>query len=167
MHKKTGELKQAKKDTIPTLDEKQIREDEKFDGYYSIVTSELDMPDMEVIERYRGLWKIEETFKISKSVINSRPVRVSHKESIEAHFLTCFLSLVILRILEKKTEGKYSINKMIESLKKSNVCLLEMNKYKAVYYDEILEHIDKSVGTKLNKKYLLLDDIKKMISETK
>ncbi len=56
---------------------------------------------------------------------------------------------------------------MIESLKKSNVCLLEMNKYKAVYYDEILGHIDKSLDTKLNKKYLLLDDIKKMISETK
>ncbi len=167
LDKKTGELKVSKNDTIPTLDEKLIKEDEKFDGYYSIVTNELDMPDEEVIERYRGLWKIEETFKISKSVINARPVWLSNDDSIEAHFLTCFLSLVILRILEKKTKNKYSVNKMIESLKKSNICLLEMNKYKAVYYDKVLEHIDKCVGTKLNRKYLLLDDIKKMISDTK
>ncbi len=167
LDKKTGEFKIAEKDSIPTLDEKLIKEDEQFDGYYSIVTSELDMPDLEIIERYRGLWKIEETFKISKSVINARPVWLSHDDSIEAHFLTCFLALVILRILEKKTNRKYSLNEMIASLKSSQVCLLEMNKYKAVYYDEILEHIDKCIGTKLNRKYLLLDDIKKIISDTK
>ncbi len=165
--KKTGEIKKSKTKTVPTLDMKRIQEEEKFDGYYCIVTSELDMPDSEIIDRYRGLWKIEETFKVSKSVINARPVRVWNDESIEAHFLTCFISLLILRLLERKTEYKYSINQMIESLKKSNVCLLDMNKYKAVYYDEVLEHIDHCLGTDLSRKYLSLEDIKKMISDTK
>ncbi len=167
LNKKTGELTYEKEDIVPSLDTDLIEEDEKFDGYYSIVTSELDMPVNEVIKRYRGLWKIEETFKVSKSVINSRPVRVWTDESIEAHFLTCFISLLILRILEMKTGNKYSINKMIDSLKMSNVCLLETNKYKAVYYDEILKHIDESLGTTLDNKYLTSSSIKKLISDTK
>ncbi len=165
--KSTGEIQNSKSTTVPTLDMKRIQEEEQFDGYYSIVTSELDMPDSEIIDRYRGLWKIEETFKVSKSVINARPVHVWKNKSIEAHFLTCFISLLILRILEMKTNHKYSIEKIINSLKKSNVCLLESNKYKAVYYDEILKHIDDSLGTTLDNKYLTSSDIKKLISDTK
>ncbi len=167
LDKDTGELIAVKKGNKIYLNEELIREEERFDGYYSIVTSELDMADTEVIERYRGLWKIEETFKVSKSVINARPVWVWTEDSIEAHFLSCFISLLILRLLEKETGGVYSIDKMIDSLKKANVCLLDMNNYKAVYYDEVLEHIDKCLGTKLNRKYLTLSDLKKIVSDTK
>ena len=167
LDKKTGELTPEKKGVIPVLDEALIKEEEKFDGYYSIVTSELDMPDEEVIECYTGLWEIEESFKITKSELKARPVYVSLNEHIEAHFLTCFISLLVLRILEMKTGKNYSSEKLIQSLKKSNVDLLEMNKYKGVYYDEVLECIDKNLATTLNKKYYNLSDIKKLISDTK
>ena len=167
LDKKTGELTLERKNSIPMLDLDLIKEEEKFDGYYSIVTSELDMTDEEIIETYRGLWKIEESFKITKTCLKSRPVYVKTDSHIEAHFLICFLSLLILRILEMKIQRKYSIQKVIESLKKANVILLEMNKYKAIYYDEILYEIDRCIGTDLGKKYLGLSEIKKIISNTK
>jgi len=70
------------------------------DGYYAIVTSELDCSDAEIIETYHGLWKIEETFKLSKSDFRTRPVYILLEAHIEAHFLTCFLTLLLMRILE-------------------------------------------------------------------
>ena len=76
LDKKTGELTPEKKNTVPVLDTELIEEEEKLDGYYSIVTSELNMPDEEVIEKYKGLWKIEESFKITKTNLKSRPVYV-------------------------------------------------------------------------------------------
>lgn len=167
LDRKTGELSPAKKDSIPMIDMELVCEEEKYDGYYSIVTSELDMPDFEVVEKYKGLWKIEETFKLTKSLLKARPVYLKKDEHIEAHFLTCFIALLILRILERKTGNKYSTESLIESIKKANVVLLDMNNYKAVYYDKVLEHIDANVGTKLSKKYLSLEEIKTLVAETK
>lgn len=80
---------------------KKIKEEEKYDGYYSIVTSEFNMSDNELRNKYRGLSKIEETFKITKSELDARPVLVWTTDHIESHFLTCFVSLVITRLLEK------------------------------------------------------------------
>lgn len=167
LDKKTGELTPIRKNVIPTLDENLIREEEKFDGYYSIVTSELDMPDGEIIEKYKGLWKIEETFRITKSQLKTRPVYVRKEECIQAHFLICFLSLLILRILEMKTERKYSLEKLIDSLTKANVCHLSMNYYQSVYYDDVLTCIDEHMGTNLKQKYLTLADIKNLIAGAK
>ena len=69
--------------------------------------------------------------------------------------------------VEIKINRKYSIKDIVTSLQQSNVDLLEMNKYKAVYYDEILKELDEYIGTSLGKRYLTLSEIKKMISETK
>jgi len=167
LDKKTGELTQARKDVIPRLDDDLIKEEEKYDGYYSIVTSELDMTDSEIIEKYRGLWKIEDTFKISKSQLQTRPAYVWSEGGIEGHFLTCFLSLLILRILEMETRGVYSIERLVDSLIKAEVVHLKMNYYQGVYYDEVLKCIDENLGTHLNQKYQTLDGIKKLISDTK
>ncbi len=67
-------------------------------GYYSIVTSELKLSDSEIIKIYRGLWEIEESFKIIKSEFRARPIFASTEEHIDAHFLICFVSLLIFRI---------------------------------------------------------------------
>ncbi len=167
LDKKTGELTLEKKTSIPTLDKELINEEEKYDGYYSIVTSELDMPDSEVIETYQGLWQIEESFRITKSLLKARPIYVKKEEHIEAHFLTCFIALLILRILEKKTERKYSTGKIICSLKKANVVLSNQNIYQAIYYDEVLKLIDDKLGIDLSIEYPTQADIKKLIAETK
>ncbi len=167
LDRKTGELSLEKKNSIPVLDEELIREEEKFDGYYSIVSSELDMSDTDIIETYKGLWKIEESFKITKTILKTRPIYVKTEAHIEAHFLSCFISLLIVRILEMKLQKQYSPEKIINSLKKANVALLNQNIYQTLYYDEILKLIDEELGTNLNKEYQTTADIRRLIADTK
>ena len=131
-----------------------IKELEKFDGYYSIVTSEKNLSDKEIRDIYSGLWKIEETFKITKSDIKTRPVYVWTKEHIESHFLTCFISLVILRLLQYKTHHIYSTKELINSLKKWSCYNLEHDIYINVNYSNILNNISNIFNIELSNKYI-------------
>ena len=112
--KETGNISNA---TELSLNEEKINEDAKFDGYYSIVTSEEHLSDLELRNIYKGLAKIEETFKITKSEFNARPINVRLENHIDAHFLICFISLVIIRILQKEIKNKYTIKKLLENEK--------------------------------------------------
>ena len=107
--KSTGEILE---DRELILNTEKIAEEEKYDGYYSIVTSELKMSDHEMRDTYRGLARIEETFKISKTEFESRPVFVWTNEHIEGHFATCFTALVLIRLLQTKLGRKYPIGKV-------------------------------------------------------
>lgn len=167
LNKETGEIKPVDKSVKPVLNAALIQEEERYDGYYSIVTSELDMPDLEIIERYRGLWKIEESFRVTKSELETRPVYVRREDCIEAHFLTCFIALLLLRLLQRETGYQFSTAMLVESLRKANVCFLDQNYYRAIYYDDVLEAVDQAYALNLNQKIWTLDGIKKMIARTK
>lgn len=147
------------KGTLLSLNEEKIKELEKYDGYYSIVTSELDMDDKELRDRYKGLWKIEESFKITKSLLKSRPVYVWTKEHIEAHFLTCFISLLIVRLLEIKTNKKYSIDSIIKSLSELTCTNLKADTYVINTRNEITTELSDLFGLDLTKKYIKLQKI--------
>lgn len=84
------------------IDQAVIDEDMEYAGYNMIVTSELNMQPVEVYETYHNLWKIEESFRITKSMLDGRPVFVQKKETIYGHFLICYLCLFLLRVLEIK-----------------------------------------------------------------
>lgn len=144
-----------------------MREEEKFDGYYAIVTSEWKKSDEEIVEIYRGLWRIEEAFKVTKSDLEARPVYLSRKDHIQAHFLICFVALVIARLLALRLGNKYSIPRIIESLNKSSGSYLEENWYVFDYADEITKTITETFGVDLSRKYLKLGDIKKILGATK
>lgn len=144
------------------IDEEKIKEEEKYDGYYSIVTSEEHLNDIEIRNIYRGLSKIENTFKVTKSNLESRPVYVWTPEHIEAHFLTCFISLVIIRLLENKLENKYSTKQIIESLKNFTSSHIEHDIYKQNNYNEIIKHFSEIYNLNLEKKYRTLSEIKKI-----
>ena len=152
---------------IPYLDEEKIAEDEKYDGYYAIITSEVNMPDREVVKSYHELWQIEESFKITKTDLQSRPVHVSLETRIEGHFLTCYISLLILRLLCKKLDGKYSPEQLITSLKSFQACFIKDNIYRQTYYDKVIKDIGDVFNMTLNRKYLKQGDIRKLIAETK
>ena len=141
-----------------------IKEEEKFDGYYSIVTNEKDLSDKEIRDIYKGLWKIEESFKITKSNLETRPVYVWTKEHIEAHFLTCFISLVIIRLLEYKTNRKYSTRKMIDSLKKFNSTNIEHDIYLQNFSNDVIKNFEEIFDVNLSRKYLTLSEIKKILN---
>ena len=84
------------------INQSKIDEDLKYAGYNLMVTSELDIEPLEVYRTYHSLWKIEESFRITKSYLDARPVYVQKKETIYGHFLICYLSLFLLRIMEIK-----------------------------------------------------------------
>lgn len=163
--KETGEILTASSEL--DINKELIREEELLDGYYVLVTSEMDEPDDKIIDMYRGLWKIEESFKLTKSELEARPVYVWTHEHIEAHFLTCFVALTLTRILEMKLENKYSSGRIIESLTKSECSLLQQNYYHFDYYDEVLKDIGKVTGIDFSKRIRTLGDIKQELADTK
>lgn len=162
----TGEVLESAKQLL-RFDEEKLKEEEKLDGYYAIVTSEYKESDEKIIDTYRGLWKIEESFKITKSDFESRPVYLSLKEHIDAHFLTCFISLVIVRILEHRLNRKYPTTVMLESLRKSSCSLNQENYYLFNFYNQVLKNIGADLNIDFSKKNMSLWDIKKILGETK
>ena len=165
------------------LDQDKIREEEQFDGYYAIVTSELDKSDSEIIETYHGLWKIEETFKISKSDFKTRPIYVSLESHIEAHFLTCFVALLLTRILELRMnqaklppvkdcpqiDGKrlFSAFELVDSLRKYSCSHIGENIYNFHYTDTVIRSVEQVIGVDLNLKYRKRSEIKKILADMK
>ena len=127
----------------------------------------MDKTDDEIIDIYRGLWRIEETFKVTKSELEARPVYVSRKEHIEAHFLTCYIALVLSRVLQHKLDKKYSVGKILESLSKCNCSHIENNYYLFNYYDKVLEDVGKALNIDFSCKYRRLQDIKKILGNCK
>jgi len=97
--KKTGEvLEDTKK--LRSVDVEKAEKDAMFDGYFCIITSELDYDERKIRRVYSGLWRIEQSFKLLKSDLNARPVFVRTNEHIRAHFLICFVALLIVRIIQ-------------------------------------------------------------------
>jgi len=163
--KKTGEI--LNRSQLIELDLEKLKEEEALDGYYVIITSEVDETDDKIIEIYRGLWKIEESFRVTKSNLEARPVFVSTKDHIEAHFLICFITLVIARILEMKTESKYSITRLLKSLEKAECSYAQQNYYLFDYFDDILKNIGTILDIDFSKKVRSLGEIKKILGSTK
>ena len=161
----TGELYEC--EDIHYIDNDKIQEEMKFDGYYAIITSELNMSDSNVLEIYRGLWKIEESFKITKSELKTRPVHMSTKEHIEAHFLTCFIALLLIRLVEMKTEHKHSTKTLINEMKKITGTYLDENYYMLDHYNDIVDDLGNAVGIDFTNRFMTLGEIKKILAETK
>jgi hypothetical protein len=90
---------------VLSLDQDKLDTDALLDGYWLVHTSLLDTPDQQVLARYRQLWRIEETFRVSKTDLQARPVYVWTPAHIEAHFLVCFLALVTTRLLQRQAGG--------------------------------------------------------------
>ena len=163
--KETGEILKTSKKL--DMDWDKLREEEALDGYYAIVTSEYKESSDSIIEMYRGLWRIEESFRVTKSDLEARPVYVSRKDHIEAHFLTCFVALVIARILEIKTDHKYSVGKLLESLGKAECSHIDQNYYLFDYYDHVLKDIGDRFEIDFSRKTLSLGEIKKVLGSVK
>ena len=115
-----GEL--ASKSSL-SINEDKIAKEAQYDGFYAVVTNLED--DIEpILKINQRRWEIEETFKVMKSEFKARPVYLSKDERIEAHFLVCFISMVIYRILEKRTKEKYTVSELVEELRSMNVLRL-------------------------------------------
>lgn len=163
--KHTGEILQGKQPLH--LDKEGLKEEEKYDGYYLFLTSELNENDEDLISAYSRLWEIEESFKYNNSTYRARPVFVSRVEHMHAHYLTCFVSLVLTRILEMKIQTRYPLDHVLQSLRKCNYVHIEDNHYIQSYYDAVLEQVGKSIGIDFSKRYVTLNKIKENLGSTK
>lgn len=105
------------------LDEERIREEAMYDGFYAVVTNLEDAPS-EIIKINKRRWEIEENFRIMKSDFEARPVYVQRDDRIKAHFLTCYISLLVYRLLEKKLGEEFTCNQILETLREMNMTLL-------------------------------------------
>jgi len=149
------------------FDMARVLEEEKYDGYYSIVTSEKGMSDEEIIDTYRGLWEIEETFRVTKGTLEAQPVYLSRLERIEAHFLTCFIALTIIRLIEKFTDRRFSSEKIVQCLNRISCSHEQENIYLFDYRNEISDAIGEALGLDFTLKRLRLNEIKNIVANAK
>ena len=113
----TGEVAE---NTTYMINQELIDEEGKYDGYYALTTN-LVGDINEIFKIVKGRWEIEESFRIMKSDFLARPVNLSREDRIKAHFMTCFISLFIYRLLEKKLDYKYTTSQILSTLKSMNV----------------------------------------------
>ena len=163
--KKTKEIVHTGK--ALSFDHTKVEEEEKFDGYYAVVTSEMTMSDQEIVDTYRGLWEIEETFRITKGTLETRPFYVSLEDRINAHMLSCFIALVILRLLQKQTGHRYSCEKIVDCLNRISCSNEQDNLYLFNYRSEISEAIGAALNLDFTRKRMRLGEIKNLIATSK
>lgn len=106
--------------TSYSIDMDLYNEEAKYDGYYALTTN-LTGDIEDILKITKGRWEIEESFRIMKSDFLARPVNLSREDRIKAHFMTCFISLLIYRILEKKLDYKYTSKEILETIRTMNV----------------------------------------------
>ena len=116
----TGEIAEK---NIYELDIDRIKEEEMYDGFYAVVTNLEDDP-AEIIKINKNRWEIEENFRIMKSEFEARPVYVQRDDRIKAHFMTCYISLLVYRLLEKKLNEEYTCEQILDTLKNMQMTLL-------------------------------------------
>lgn len=128
--KETGDiLEQEQIAKISVVDLKKAEKDAQYDGYFAIITSEMDYDAAKIRKVYHGLWRIEESFRILKSNLDARPIYVNTRSHIRAHFLICFTALVIIRMIQHHMgENRLPAERIAECLREAN-CLTERGGY--------------------------------------
>lgn len=121
MDPQTGEFEAAGKKTVRTVNIAKAEHDALYDGYFCLITSEMDYDASKIREVYSGLWKIEQSFRIMKSDLEARPVFVSTPEHIRAHFLICFAALLMIRMVQHAMgEDALSAERLARTLNAAN-----------------------------------------------
>ena len=147
-----------------TLNEEAIKKDRDLAGYNMLVTSEIKMKDVEIYDAYHNLWRIEESFRVMKSELDARPVYLQKENSIKGHFLICYVTVLLTRILQFKVlDNKYSTSKICEFYR--NFRLVKVNDKKYINITRASEFITE-LGKKLNQpltNYYLTDRQIKMM----
>jgi transposase len=119
----TGEVMNGKLIKSKRVDLEKAKSDERFDGYFCLITSELDYSEKQIIDTYKQLWEIEQTFRITKSDLEFRPVYHFKKENIKTHFLICYCAVFILRLLQYSLKQKgvnLSAERIVNALNSMN-----------------------------------------------
>ena len=159
-----GEIASKK---VFSLNTTAIEKEEEFDGFYAVCTT-LEDEISEIIKINKRRWEIEESFRILKTDFKARPVYLKRDDRIKAHFTTCFLSLLIYRILEHKLDEKYSTNEIIKNLQDMNSLKINGIGYKQIYSkSEITTDLNDKFKLNIDQNFISLQNMKKILKESK
>ena len=152
---------------VISLDYERISMEEMYDGFYGITTNlEDDARDIITVNERR--WEIEESFRILKTDFEARPVYLRRKERIEAHFLICFMALLIYRILEKKLNYKYTNNEIIETLRNYNHLKIEGAGYIPEFKrTKLTDDLEQIFNLGLDREIITPSSMRSIVSKTK
>jgi transposase len=149
------------------VDPRIIEEEEKYDGYYAVCTNLSDHP-RDIVKVNQRRWEIEECFRIMKTDFRARPVYVKRKERILAHFITCFIALIIYRYLEKKLGGKYTIGQILPVLRNMNFMKYEGKGYQPTYTrTELTDALHEVFGFCTSRQIVPVKTMKNICARTK
>jgi len=150
-----------------SIDNDIIKEEEKYDGYYGITTN-LTGDIQEILNISKNRWEIEESFRILKTDFDAGTVHLSREDRIKAHFLTCFLALLIYRILENKLNYKYTNTKIIEKLRDMEVYEEKGSGYSPAYVrDDLTDDLHQVFGFRTDFEIIPYKDFEKIFQQIK
>ena len=163
----TSEGEAAEKN-IYDLDMEQIRKEEMYDGFYAVITN-LEGDVSEILKINRQRWEIEENFRIMKTEFEAHPVYVRRDDRIKAHFMTCYISLLIYRLLEKKIGDNYTSHQIIEALRSMQMTLLSTAGGYIPSYQrtELTDRLHKTFGFRTDYEFITKSSMRTIIKETK
>ena len=150
------------------LDLDKIRDEEKYDGFYAVITNlEDDICGILKINRQR--WEIEENFRIMKTDFEARPVYVRREDRIKAHFLTCYISLLVYRLLEKRIGNNYTCNEILSTLRSMQVTLLSKESGYIPSYKrtDLTDDLHKAFGFHTDYEFISKSAMRSIIKNTK
>ena len=138
-----------------------------FDGFYAVCTT-LEDDISEIIKVNKRRWEIEESFRILKSDFKARPVYLKRDDRIKAHFTTCFLALLIYRILEHKLSEKYTSSKIIQTLRELNFFQKDGCGYVPIYTrTDLTDELHDIFGFRTDTEVIPFSKMKKIFKQTK
>ena len=154
--------------TAYELDQDRINEEAKYDGFYAVITNLEDNVE-EILKINKQRWEIEENFRIMKTDFEARPVYVRRDDRIKAHFLTCFISLLVYRLLEKKLDNKYTCEEILSTLREMHVTLLSGNSGYVPSYKrtELTDLLHKTFGFHTDYEFITKASMRNIIKNTK
>ncbi len=153
--------------SVSYIDPSIIRDEEKYDGFYAVCTN-LDESISDIVKANKRRWEIEECFRIMKSDFEARPVYLNRKERILAHFITCFISLIVYRYLEKKLDNNYTIDQILPTLQEMDFMKYEGKGYQPVYTrTELTDALHQAFGFCTSKQIVPIAKMRNICSQTK
>ena len=153
--------------TITSLNQEQIDNEAKYDGLYAVCTN-LEYDISSIIKINQKRWEIEECFRIMKTEFKARPVYLSRKDRITAHFTTCFTALVIYRILEQKLKEKYTCEEIINTIRSMDMMIAPGEGYIPIYTrTDITDALHEAFGFRTDYQITSQKNMRKILNQTK
>ncbi len=152
---------------VSYIDQSVIEEEKKYDGFYAVCTN-LDDSVSNIIKANKRRWEIEECFRIMKTDFEARPVYLSRQERIIAHFITCFIALIVYRYLEKKLDNKYTIDQILPVLQEMDFIKYAGKGYQPIYTrSKLTDALHEAFGFCTSKQIVPIAKMRNICSQTK